>query len=107
MNYAALLTDAGDAAAALEGLRRIEPYVRTECEASGDYAELLETMGCICLMQLDVPQGTVYLKRALAVYEEIWAGDSQLIGAKKEEIQGYYAATGIALGKALLAKRRR
>ena len=107
MNYAALLTDAGDAAAALEGLRRIEPYVRTEGEASGDYAELLETMGCICLMQMDVPQGTAYLKRALAAYEEIWAGDPQLIEAKKDEIQGYYAATGIALGKVLLGKRRR
>ena len=107
MNYAALLTDAGDAAAAFEGLRRIEPIVRTEGEASGDYAELLETMGCICLMQLDVPQGTAYLKRALAIYEEIWAGDPQLIEAKKEEIQGYYAASGVAIAKSLLAKRRR
>ena len=107
MNYAALLTDAGDAAAALEGLRRIEPNVRTEGEASGDYAELLETMGCICLTKMDVPQGTAYLKRALAAYEELWAGDSQLIETKKEEIQGYYAATGITLGKILLAKRRR
>ena len=107
MNYAALLSDAGDAAAALEGLRRIEPIVRTEGEASGDYAELLETMGCICLMQMDVQQGTAYLKRALAAYEKLWAGELQLIEAKKEEIQGYYATTGIALGKNLLAKRRR
>ena len=107
MNYAALLTDAGDAAAALKGLRRIEPYVRTEGEASGDYAELLETMGCISLLNADIPQGTAYLKRALAIYEEIWAGDPQLIEAKKQEIQNYYAASGVALAKALLAKRKR
>ena len=54
---------------------------------------------------MDVPQGTAYLKRALAIYEDVWADDPQLIEAKKEEIQGYYAATGVALGETLLAKR--
>ena len=56
---------------------------------------------------MDVPQGTAYLKRALAIYEDVWADDPQLIEAKKEEIQGYYAATGVALGETLLAKRKR
>ena len=107
INYAALLTDIGDAAAALEGLRRIEFIVRTEGEVSGDYAELLETMGCIYLTRMDVPQGTAYLKRALAIYEELWSGDPQLIESKKAEIQSYYAATGVVLAKALLAKRGR
>lgn len=105
VNYAALLVDAGDAASALAGLRRIEPYVLAEGDATGDRAELLETMGCISLMTGDIPQGTAHLKRALAIYEEIWSGDLQLIEEKKQEIQGYYAATGAALGKALRAKR--
>ena len=105
MNYAALLTDIGDATAALEGLRRIEHIVRTEGEVSGDYAELLETMGCIYLTRMDVPQGTAYLKRALAIYEELWSGDPQLIESKKAEIQSYYAATGVVLAKAMVSER--
>jgi len=105
MNYAALLTDIGDAAAALEGLRRIEHIVRTEGEVSGDYAVLLETMGCIYLTRMDVPQGTAYLKRALTIYEELWSGDPQLIESKKAEIQSYFAATGVVLAKAMVSER--
>ena len=107
INYAALLADAGDAASALVGLRRIEPYVLPESGTTGDLAELLETMGCISLMTGDIPQGTAYLKRALTIYEEIWSGDLQLVETKKQEIQGYYAATGAALGKTLRAKHRK
>ena len=84
INYAALLADAGDATASLAGLRRIEPYVLAEGDATNDHAELLETMGCISLMSGDIPQGTTYLKRALAIYEEIWSDDLQLIEEKKE-----------------------
>ena len=106
INYAVLLADTGEPERALTGLRKVERLIRVNGDVTNDYAELLETMGSVSLICGDIPQGTDYLKRAMEIYEDLWPDNPQLIEEKRQEIQTYYAQSGVSLAKALIKRRR-
>ena len=101
INYAVLLSETGRREEALEGLRRMEPILRTAGALSSDYAQLLETMGMMCLGAGQIDEGTDYMKRALSIYEKVWTDEPDLVEAKKEEIRAHYAAAGMMIAKGM------
>ncbi|MBE7004588.1 MAG: Archaeal ATPase [Ruminococcaceae bacterium] len=90
VNYAVLLNNTGEPERGMDGLRKVERIVREQNPDSGDHAEILETMGAICLSQGEVSQATEHFKRAMSIYETVWADEPNLIGGKVQEIQEMY-----------------
>ena len=75
INYAVILNDTGEPECGLDGLRKLEGVVREINPDSGDYALILETTGALYLAQGDAAQTTEYFKRALSIYQVIWASE--------------------------------
>lgn len=104
-NYAVLLTDMGqpdDGLSALKELCRVISEYNSD--KSLDYASVQEAMGNICLTIGDIQQATTHFKKAMAIYETIFEFEPDVIDAKKQELLGTYAQTGIYLGQKILDK---
>ena len=102
VNYAVLLNNTGEPERGMDGLRKVERIVREQNPDSGDHAEILETMGAICLSQGEVSQATEHFKRAMSIYETVWADEPELIEAKYRELQEISSSVGIGLPKNLI-----
>ncbi|MCB6356393.1 tetratricopeptide repeat protein [Anaerostipes hadrus] len=102
-NYAVLLTEMQEPALALSALRKlaqiIKEYNSNHCL---DYAQVQESLGSICLITANISQAKTHFKKALKIYEDIWADEPELIEKKYKEIQELYPQAGIALAKSIL-----
>ncbi|MCG4763772.1 tetratricopeptide repeat protein [Fusicatenibacter saccharivorans] len=75
-NYAVLLTEMQEPALALSALRKlaqiIKEYNSNHCL---DYAQVQESLGSICLITANISQAKTHFKKALKIYEDIWADE--------------------------------
>ncbi len=56
-------------------------------------------MESICLITANISQAKTHFKKALKIYEDIWADEPELIEEKYQAIQELYPQAGIALAK--------
>lgn len=97
INYAVLLNNIGEPERGLDALRKIERVVQENNPDSGDHALTLEMMGSLYLSQGDIKRATEYHKRALSIYQVIWASEPELFNEKCQELQGYYKMANAAV----------
>ena len=106
-NYAALLTDTGEASRGLSSLRKcarlVKEYNSDQCL---DYAIIQEAMGTAYLVQADIEQATSHLKKAMAIYEIVWESEPEAIDNKYQQIQELYINAGIQIGQQLLSSTK-
>lgn len=103
-NYAALLTDTGNADRGLSALRKLARTVKElNSEHCMDYAFIMETMGSISLLSGEIQQGTSQLKQAMQIYENIWSDEPERIRKKYEELAQMYPQAGIAIAQQFLS----
>ena len=76
--------------------RIIKDYNSDHCL---DYAQVQESMGNICLITADVSRAKTHFKKAMKIYEDVWADEPELIEQKYKEIQELYPQIGIALAQ--------
>jgi len=106
-NYAVIMSEAGETEKALAALKMLAEKLHEEyTELSGDYAAVCEVIGSICLFAGDISQGTDYYKKAMAVYEQIWAEEPELLENKRQELLQSYQQVGIGLAMKYLTLRR-
>ena len=102
-NYAVLLTEMQEPDLALSTLQKlaqiIKEYNSNHCL---DYAQVQESLGNICLITANISQAKQHFKKALKIYEDIWADEPELIEEKYQAIQELYPQAGIALAKSIL-----
>ena len=102
-NYAVLLIEIQEPDLALSALQKlaqiIKEYNSNHCL---DYAQVQESLGSICLITANISQAKTHFKKALKIYEDIWADEPELIEKKYKEIQELYPQAGIALAKSIL-----
>ena len=64
-----------------------------------------ESMGNICLITANISQAKTHFKKAMKIYENVWADEPELIEEKYQEIQELYPQVGIALARGILASK--
>ena len=64
-------------------------------------------MGNICLTTANIPQAKIHFKKAMKIYENVWADEPELIEEKYQEIQELYPQVGIALARGILASKNK
>ena len=97
-NYAVLLADMGEAQTSLQLLQTVAKAIR-KCsnDKSGDYAQVQETMGSICLLLGDGRRAAKHFQKAISIYEVLFAAEPERIAAKKEEIYAMCIQAGAYL----------
>ena len=107
-NYAALLTEMQEPDRAMSVLQKLARIIKDyNSDHCLDYAQVQESMGNICLITADVSRAKTHLKKAMKIYEDVWADEPELIEQKYKEIQELYPQIGIALAKGILASRNK
>lgn len=92
------------AMAALQKLAQIiKEYNSDTCL---NYAQVQESMGNICLITANISQAKTHFKKAMKIYENVWADEPELIEEKYQEIQELYPQVGIALARGILASKK-
>lgn len=104
-NYAALLTEMQEPERAMSVLQKLARIIKDyNSDYCLDYAQVQESMGNICLITADISNAKTYFKKAMKIYEDVWADEPELIEEKYKEIQKLYPQIGIALAKEILQK---
>lgn len=102
-NYAALLAETQESERAMSSLQKLARIIKEyNSDHCLDYAQVQESLGNICLITANISQAKIHLKKALKIYEEIWADEPELIEKKYREIQELYPQVGIALARGIL-----
>ena len=103
-NYAALLTEMQESERAMSALQKLAQIIKHyNSDHCLDYAQVQESMGNICLITANISQAKSHFKKAMKIYENVWADEPELIEEKYQEIQELYPQIGIALAKGILA----
>lgn len=103
-NYAALLTELQEPERAMAALQKLAQIIKEyNSDTCLDYAQVQESMGNICLITANISQAKTHFKKAMKIYENIWADEPELIEEKYQEIQELYPQISIALAKGILA----
>ena len=103
-NYAALLTEMQEPERAMSALQKLAQIIKDyNSDHCLDYAQVQEAMGNICLITANISQAKTHFKKALKIYEDVWADEPELIEEKYQEIQELYPQISIALAKGILA----
>lgn len=107
-NYAALLTEMQEPDRAMSVLQKLARIIKDyNSDHCLDYAQVQESMGSICLITADVPKAKNHFKKAMKIYEDVWADEPELIEQKYKEIQKLYPQIGIALAQSLLSLKNK
>lgn len=105
-NYAALLTELQEPERAMAALQKLAQIIKEyNSDTCLDYAQVQESMGNISLITANISQAKTYFKKAMKVYENVWADEPELIEEKYQEIQELYPQVGIALARGILASK--
>ena len=103
-NYAALLTEMQEPERAMSALQKLAQIIKHyNSDHCLDYAQVQEAMGNICLITANISQAKTHFKKAMKIYEDVWADEPELIEEKYQEIQELYPQISIALAKGILA----
>lgn len=106
-NYAALLTELQEPERAMAALQKLAQIIKEyNSDTCLDYAQVQESMGNICLITANISQAKTHFKKAMKIYENVWADEPELIEEKYQEIQELYPQVGIALAKGILASKK-
>ena len=107
-NYAALLTEMQEPDRAMSVLQKLAQIIKDyNSDHCLDYAQVQESMGNICLITADVSRAKTHFKKAMKIYEDVWADEPELIEQKYKEIQKLYPQIGIALAQSLLSLKNK
>ena len=107
-NYAALLTEMQEPDRAMSVLQKLARIIKDyNSDHCLDYAQVQESMGNICLITADVSRAKKHFKKAMKIYEDVWADEPELIEQKYKEIQELYPQIGIALAQSLLSLKNK
>ena len=99
-NYAALLTELQEPERAMASLQKLAQIIKEyNSDTCLDYAQVQESMGNICLITANISQAKTHFKKAMKIYENVWADEPELIEEKYQEIQELYPQVGIALAR--------
>lgn len=99
-NYAALLTKLQEPERAMAALQKLAQLIKEYNSVTClDYAQVQESMGNICLITANISQAKTHFKKAMKIYENVWADEPELIEEKYQEIQELYPQVGIALAR--------
>lgn len=105
-NYAALLTKLQEPERAMAALQKLAQIIKEyNSDTCLDYAQVQESMGNICLITANISQAKTHFKKAMKIYENVWADEPELIEEKYQEIQELYPQVGIALARGVLASK--
>ena len=105
-NYAALLTKLQEPERAMAALQKLAQIIKEyNSDTCLDYAQVQESMGNICLITANISQAKTHFKKAMKIYENVWADEPELIEEKYQEIQELYPQVGIALARGILASK--
>ena len=105
-NYAALLTKLQEPERAMAALQKLAQLIKEYNSVTClDYAQVQESMGNICLITANISQAKTHFKKAMKIYENVWADEPELIEEKYQEIQELYPQVGIALARGVLASK--
>lgn len=97
-NYAALLTEMQEPERAMSALQRLAQIIKAHnSDHCLDYAQVQESMGNISLITANLSQAKSHFKKAMKIYEDVWADEPDLIEEKYQEIQELHPQVGIAL----------
>lgn len=103
-NYAALLTELQEPERTMAALQKLAQIIKEyNSDTCLDYAQVQESMGNICLITANISQAKTHFKKAMKIYENVWADEPELIEEKYQEIQELYPQVGIALARGILA----
>lgn len=106
-NYAMLLCNAKQPDRGFAALQKLAQGLQSLGQGhSADYMTILQAMGGICLNQGKIQEGTHYMQQALAIYEDLCGGDSDMIEAKKQEIMQTYTVAGANIALQLKSKKK-
>lgn len=97
INYAVLLNDMGDPEHGLIGLYNLESQFREVDALSGDYALLQQTLGTLNINAGHPDKGVEHLKNALAIFNELYADEEELLAEKQVEIRNILSVVGLPL----------
>ena len=107
-NYAALLTELQEPERAMAALQKLAQIIKEyNSDTCLDYAQVQESMGNICLITANISQAKTHFKKAMKIYEDVWADEPELIEEKYQEIQELYPQVGIALARGILASKNK
>ena len=107
-NYAALLTELQEPERAMAALQKLAQIIKEySSDTCLDYAQVQESMGNICLITANISQAKTHFKKAMKIYENVWADEPELIEEKYQEIQELYPQVGIALARGILASKNK
>ena len=105
-NYAALLTELQEPERTMAALQKLAQIIKEyNSDTCLDYAQVQESMGNICLITANISQSKTHFKKAMKIYENVWADEPELIEEKYQEIQELYPQVGIALARGILASK--
>ena len=106
-NYAALLTELQEPERAMAALQKLAQIIKEyNSDTCLNYAQVQESMGNICLITANISQAKTHFKKAMKIYENVWADEPELIEEKYQEIQELYPQVGIALAMGILASKK-
>ena len=107
-NYAALLTELQEPERTMAALQKLAQIIKEyNSDTCLDYAQVQESMGNICLITANISQSKTHFKKAMKIYENVWADEPELIEEKYQEIQELYPQVGIALARGILASKNK
>lgn len=86
VNYAALLNELGNPEQGLEGLHKMERFVRTINPDSVDYGIIHQEMGVLYMTCGKPGEAVSHFKKALSIYASLYADEPELLSEKQNEI---------------------
>ena len=105
-NYAMLLTEQQEPEKGISILQKLSKLIKEyNSDSCLDYAQVQETIGTVYLLTANLPQAKTHFKKALKIYEKVWADEPEMIETKYQEIQKLYPQIGIALAKGILSPK--
>ena len=79
-NYASILTDMGETDTALQALHKTSKIIQEyNSDICSDHAIVLELLGTIYLLESNISNAQLHLKKALSIYEIIWENEPELM----------------------------
>ena len=107
-NYASFLANTGETDTALHALHKTSKIIQEyNSDICSDHAVVQELLGTIYLLNADITNAQLHLKKALSIYESLWEQEPELLESKKHEIANLHVQAGLTIGQKLTTKYKR